>query len=103
MAPPSRPRDTPLPGAASCVAAVRPGSLSTREPAEMGAHPFVVDLFFVLDRRYLLSLVYLLQSGDTRVRGRDLVTFEGPEVKVSESVFQDGGFVPPGFFKQGVL
>ena len=72
MAPPSRPRDTLLPGVAGRVVYVRPGSLSARGPAELCAHPFVVDFFLVLVWLYLRSLVYLLQYGGTRVRGRAL-------------------------------
>ena len=77
MAPPSRPRNTLLPGEAGRVVSVRPGSLSAREPAELCAHPFVVDFFFVLEWLYLRSIDYFLQSGGTRVRGRALAHVRG--------------------------
>ena len=68
MAPPSQPRDTP-PGVAGGVYTGRPGSPS--------AHPFDVDLFLVLDRRFLLSLTIIFLAGGTHVRDRGVFPVQG--------------------------
>ena len=68
--------------------------VSLREGARRaGDHPFDVDLFLVLDRRFLLSC--------RAVRTFVVVVsflFKGPQVNEVASDSQNGGFAPPGFY-----